>query len=1125
MQKNLLTDKNGNVVPNGSALIDMLTLKDISVYVADTSFHRGRNYQKLGRVFNFSISPDLKSIAASVLGSQPDAYEVRINLSKSPNARTHIAGNCSCPLGYNCKHVAATLIEALERAAVTRIEPPPQPVAVLQTPLPYEVSAWLAQLAQTANGDAFPPEINQRLLYLVTSFTPHNASPHLAVDIVSARVLKTGAFSDSTNRPTLSNFYDGNWPRYFRPSDIEIARTLQTSRNSSLSYTVNSFQVLQSIVATGRAYWRTHDRVPLEMGEPRPGQIEWTMPDARGLRPVLTIEGATALNAEPPVYVDSKANVIGEVSLPLAPQLAHRLLNAPSIAPSHVSQVSETLARYLPSDSPFVPKPPEPAVVIDADPKPTLRLLLGEDLEEDEDFDNYENFDLMTADIALARLTYNYGPIPVPVGENRPVVEAVIGSRRYQAKRQPSWEKRILSRLFALEMRFAREIYSLPDVKFQEDLGFSDPYSWLDFLSHDVPQLQAEGYEIIIDDDFPYRLAKPSGEIDTEVFEGSRIDWFELGMGVEVEGQKLDLAPLLANLVMSDRLDPAAVTLMAEEGDDIYIPLDDGRHLALAAKRFLPVIIALHELTMGGSVVAKNGRIQISKAETALLSVLEDQEGITFKGLESLRRLAALGASLGAGGIPPVALPENFKATLRPYQAEGLAWLNLLRDVGLGGILADDMGLGKTVQILALLAVEKAEGRLQGPALIIAPTSLMTNWQNEARKFAPDLRLLLLHGAARKERFDQISQHDIVLTTYPLIARDQAVLLEQQWHMAILDEAQIIKNPNAATTRLIRDLKSSHRFCLTGTPMENHLGELWSLMSFVNPGYLGDKTNFARRWRNPIEKHADTERSQTLARRVKPFMLRRTKQEVAGELPPKTEIMETIVLDEQQRNVYDSIRLSMHKKVRQAIAAKGLAKSHIIILEALLKLRQVCCDPRLLKLSSSKALPSAKLERLMEMLLELLAEGRRIIVFSQFTSMLEIITQRFLTAGIAYSLLTGDTRDRKTAIESFQAGLVNVFLVSLKAGGVGLNLTAADTVILYDPWWNPAVEEQAIDRAYRIGQDKPVFVYRLVASGTIEEKMDELKAKKRALASSIFDQTGNPTTALTEEDLKDLFSV
>jgi SNF2 family DNA or RNA helicase len=435
------------------------------------------------------------------------------------------------------------------------------------------------------------------------------------------------------------------------------------------------------------------------------------------------------------------------------------------------------------------------------------------------------------------------------------------------------------------------------------------------------------------------------------------------------------------------------------------------------------------------------------------------------------------------------------------------------------------MGLGKTVQILALLALEKARGNLAQPALIVAPTSLMTNWFNEAQKFAPDLRVLVLHGAGRKQNFGSIPEYDVVLTTYPLIARDREILLSRDWHMAVLDEAQTIKNPNAATTRWLRDVKAQHRFCLTGTPMENHLGELWSIMSFANPGFLGDKAAFSRLWRLPIEKRADKERATALARRVKPFLLRRTKTEVATELPAKSEIVERIVLEDSQRDLYDSIRLSMSDKVRRAIEQRGLAKSHIIVLEALLRMRQACCDPSLLKLDDGVQRPSAKLDRLMEMVLELLSEGRKIIVFSQFTSMLDLIRKRFDAERIRYSVLTGETRDRKNAIDGFQNGPSDVFLVSLKAGGVGLNLTAADTVIIFDPWWNPAVEEQAIDRAHRIGQDKAVFVYRLVASGTIEEKMDELKARKRALADSLFDRDGRIASDLTEEDVQALFDV
>ena len=558
---------------------------------------------------------------------------------------------------------------------------------------------------------------------------------------------------------------------------------------------------------------------------------------------------------------------------------------------------------------------------------------------------------------------------------------------------------------------------------------------------------------------------------------------------------------------------------LAEKRERFYLPLTDGRKLALAADRFLPLVLALHSLHLSGSLAGGSKKVRLSQAEVVPLLGLES-ESFLFRGADNLRRLANL---LQLQGLTAPVLPPTFHATLRPYQAQGVAWLDLLRESGLGGVLADDMGLGKTIQILALIALEKQRGRLTSPVLVVAPTSLMTNWSAEAQKFAPDLKVLVLHGPDRKERFAVIAEHDLVLTTYPLIARDREVLLTREWHVAVLDEAQTIKNPDAATTRWLRDIKAAHRFCLTGTPMENHLGELWSIMSFANPGYLGDKAAFSRQWRTPIEKRGDKIRSAALAQRVKPFLLRRTKAEVAAELPAKSEIVETIALEGPQRDLYDSIRLSMSRKVREAIADRGLAKSHIVVLEALLRMRQACCDPALLKLGDGVERPSAKLERLMEMVSELLSEGRKIIIFSQFTSMLDIIRKRFDADGLRYSLLTGDTKDRKAAIDTFQNGPSDIFLISLKAGGVGLNLTAADTVIIFDPWWNPAVEEQAIDRAHRIGQEKAVFVYRLVAADTIEEKMSELKARKRALAGSLFERDGQIASALTEDDVKALF--
>jgi len=452
--------------------------------------------------------------------------------------------------------------------------------------------------------------------------------------------------------------------------------------------------------------------------------------------------------------------------------------------------------------------------------------------------------------------------------------------------------------------------------------------------------------------------------------------------------------------------------------------------------------------------------------------------------------------------------------------------LQFLRDACLGGVLADDMGLGKTMQTLAHVAIEKAEGRLDRPVLIVCPTSLVPNWMAEAARFTPNLRTLALHGPGRQKLFEYIATHDVVISTYPLLTRDAPVLTAQEWHVVVLDEAQTIKNPEAVTTKLAAGLTARQRLCLSGTPLQNHLGELWSLFDFLAPGFLGSRKTFRARWQLPIEKNGDDVRRRTLARRLRPFLLRRTKEAVASDLPPKTDIMEQVEMEAGQRAIYDSVRMAMHSKVRQAIAARGLTRSGIIVLDALLKMRQACCDPRLLKLASVKTAKagSAKLDRLMEMLPMLLEDGRRILLFSQFTSMLDLIKLRLDTARIRFVELQGDTKDRATPIAQFQSGAVDLFLISLKAGGTGLNLTAADTVIHYDPWWNPAVEDQATDRAHRIGQDRPVFVHRLVTMGTIEEKMETLKHRKRALVHGILNAEDGGLLGLSESEIEALFT-
>jgi SNF2 family DNA or RNA helicase len=469
------------------------------------------------------------------------------------------------------------------------------------------------------------------------------------------------------------------------------------------------------------------------------------------------------------------------------------------------------------------------------------------------------------------------------------------------------------------------------------------------------------------------------------------------------------------------------------------------------------------------------------------------------------------------------------QAQLRDYQRAGLAWMQFLRAYGFGGILADDMGLGKTIQTLAHILVEKEAGRLDCPALVVAPTTLMDNWQRETARFAPGLRVLLLHGKDRAAQFGEIAAADIVLTTYALIPRDEETLRGQRFHLLVLDESQYIKNHRAKAAQTAVLIDARHRLCLTGTPLQNHLGELWSQFNFLMPGLLGDDKAFNAAYRKPIEKGGDQQRAALLTRRVKPFMLRRTKDTVAKELPPKTELAWPVEFGSAQRDLYETVRLAMDKKVRDEIDRKGVARSQIVILDALLKLRQVCCDPRLLKRTTASAAAvklagSAKFDALFELLDTLLAEGRKILVFSQFTSMLALIGEALEARGDRYALLTGDTVDRQAPVAAFQHGEVPLFLISLKAGGVGLNLTAADTVIHFDPWWNPASENQATDRAWRIGQDKPVFVYKLIVTGSVEEKIQELQRKKSSLADALLGEGGALGQQVTAEDLKAIFS-
>ncbi|MBK1645724.1 hypothetical protein CKO25_13905 [Thiocapsa imhoffii] len=659
-----------------------------------------------------------------------------------------------------------------------------------------------------------------------------------------------------------------------------------------------------------------------------------------------------------------------------------------------------------------------------------------------------------------------------------------------------------------------------------------DPDTWLAFLRFDLPKLHAAGWSIEQDPSFQYRITEVD-DWDVDILEGEGGRWFELGLGVNINGERHDLLPLLLDLIQDYQGECSSETLRSlPEDARLPIRLADGRLILMPVARLRSILFTLVELYDPGALAMgsgqKGGRLRLARSQATQLAALAAADpGLRWRGGEAMR---AWGQRLREfQGLEPVAPPKGLRGTLRPYQQSGLDWLQFLRAYDLGGILADDMGLGKTLQALAHLLVETEQGRAQRPSLVVAPTSLLFNWQREAARFAPALRVLSLHGGERHDRFAHMAQSDLVLTTYPLLPRDLKTFAAQEFHLLILDEAQTIKNPRSKAAQAARAIPARHRLCLTGTPMENHLGELWALFDFLMPELLGDARRFRRLFRTPIERHGDAVRQEELRRRVAPFLLRRTKEAVATELPPKSEIIREVALAEDQRDLYETLRLALHGSVRAEVARRGLARSGIVILDALLKLRQVCCDPRLVALESARRVTgSAKLELLMTIVPELLEEGRRVLLFSQFTSMLSLIEQELakvaLREGQHYVTLTGRTRHRDRVVDRFQSGAVPLFLISLKAGGTGLNLTAADTVIHYDPWWNPAVERQATDRAHRIGQDKRVFVYKLLTAGTVEQRVADLQTRKHALAEAMLAGGDVAAGRLSADDLELLFA-
>lgn len=647
-----------------------------------------------------------------------------------------------------------------------------------------------------------------------------------------------------------------------------------------------------------------------------------------------------------------------------------------------------------------------------------------------------------------------------------------------------------------------------------EGCWFPDPHLstpdvyWPWFRAKAAGMLAEHDWKVEIDADFGHEVHELTDEEMKASLEPAPSGWFKLSVGIDLDGERLDLLPILTGLLDGDTIDQLQ-ELDDDEPHLIYLP--SGGALQVPAGRLRTILHHLAALT-DPKAPSLHPLDAAALIEDEALPIDPPAE------LTELRKKLSQSKPLPREFSPP----EGLQAELRDYQKTGADWMSFLAAHELNGILADDMGLGKTLQTLTHILRLKNSGT-SGPTLVVAPTSVVPNWFAEAKKFTPSLRVIILHGPQRRKLFTHIPHADIVLTSYALLQRDVAELKKHDFQLIALDEAQHIKNPSAKVSQAACELRSRHRLCLSGTPVENNLGELWSLFRFLMPGFLGPLERFRKNYQAPIEKEDDEERREFLRARLGPLILRRTKDQVATELPPKTILVHPVDLNSAQRDLYETVRATMDKQVREAIAARGLEQSQFAILDALLKLRQICCHPSLLKLQSEaarKAKRSAKLEYLFELLETLFAEGRRVLLFSQFTSMLELIETELNIRRISYLKLTGASKDRGALVDRFQNETIPIFLISLKAGGTGLNLTAADSVIHFDPWWNPAAENQATDRAYRIGQDKPVFVHKLICTGTVEDRIHQLQQKKSLLADSLL--SGATKSTPDAESLREL---
>ena len=1150
-----------------------LTDDQIISRVGRGAFQRGLDYARKGRVRGIGVAGNGDIISAQSKGSGAHIYQTMVfrkqHDQRSPEAWV---GNCSCPVGANCKHVAALLITA---RSLAQEEPDVAAPA-------GQVAPWESRLAGLLQLERMPHRrMALEIIDDTGSMWGNPAGP-------SMLPLIEGKRGWNRQGASWSQIASGGLDDEADPEVIGVLRELAgmaggygfyyaDDRVSLMTAPARVWEVLRRGVAAGLTLTtaQRHGR-PVHLAEGLRGGVHLIREGDGGVvvAPALEIDDVEEINRQqvPGIELDLTLMPIGDpvhgfytwmpgrelLLMPIEPRpteaLSRLLLGERETITIPAGDVERFETEHLEALTRALP-------ILSADasirlPRPTtLRAALAVHVDADEHHLTTEWSIRYISEDGEVRHGHGVGDL-AEAAEGR--IEDGAAGRDVEGETRLARE--VLNRLLPLAVQH-------PAVWHPLDLrGMATAR----FMTETLPVLrELEAFDVEVDDDVPdYREAADAPVITTSVSDDEdRPDWFSLSVRVHVGEEEIPLALLMAAVAAGEP------EVLLESGT--WVSIDR------------PEIEALARLMEEGRELADpqaHGTLRVSALHAGYYEVLESLGVIgraTVRWKERVGRLleraraaeaaaehdAVADAGGSAGGTP---VPEGLRATLRPYQLEGYRWLDFLRQAGLGGVLADDMGLGKTVQVLAVVQRlveerEKAEGQVPtdvgtgkdseltdfdalngpegtGPVLVIAPTSVVGSWVEQAERFCPNLRVRAVTrtAAKREEALERIAEgSDVVVTSYTIARLCEEEFIAQDWAWVVCDEAQFVKNRTSATYKAVRRLRAPSTIAITGTPLENSLMDLWALMSIAAPGLLPDPERFGQVYRKPIDR-GDTEALGRLRRRMRPFLLRRTKEQVAADLPAKTEQVLAVELGAKHRKAYDQ-RLARERQRILGLLEEDTAQSRFIALKALTTLRQMALDPALVdgdggndgsgttaargakgakdkaaatppegqRRSGRRPSPSAKIEVLLEHLGPIVSEGHRALIFSQFTRYLSGVREHLEDAGVRTAYMDGSTPDRQKVIDAFRAGEADVFLISLKAGGFGLTLTEADYVFLLDPWWNPQAEEQAVDRTHRIGQDKPVMVYRLVSADTIEEKVMALKEKKAELFARVVEGTGD----------------